>query len=1487
WGEVIELEDNKEDCFARKRICIKTKLEDNILEKFKIIVRGKIFVIRAKKLFVWSPTFNDNKEVDDYSEDDSVNGAEEINGDISKQMNLDDETDIEGVSDTVFDDKADSLGHEHTQNLSPNEKENSSDPFNLYNLLNKRDKGEANSGLDSSIPFPPGFTPEREFQHVDAQEVQGMENSLSKRRSEGLSSRVLEDAQPLNEHASPSIDSKKKQVARYWRSSRWFQMNCLSLNVQGLGSKAKKDWIKELNNKHKVNFLSVQETKLDCISDMDVKVLWGNYKFEYTISEAVGNSGGILCVWDPSVFRKEHHVVSDNFVALYGSWVSNQAKLLVVSIYAPQSITSKRSLWSYISSLISRWDGHCMVMGDFNEVRCMEDRLGSVYNAQGANEFNSFISNSGLVEIQLEGYSFTWSLQSAKKMSKLDRFFVSDGLLSLFPHLSGICLDRHLSDHRPILLREVVTDYGPSPFRVYHSWFSLQGFDQMVSETWNNIDLDDNNKMVRFKKKLQILKKEIRSWVNDCKKNQSGRLVDLRSKLCHIDKVIDQGGVNDDILLTRGLLRAMKTQIMNCLSLNVQGLGSKAKKDWIKELNNKHKVNFLSVQETKLDCISDMDVKVLWGNYKFEYTISEAVGNSGGILCVWDPSVFRKEHHVVSDNFVALYGSWVSNQAKLLVVSIYAPHSITSKRSLWSYISSFISRWDGNCMVMGDFNEVRCMEDRLGSVYNAQGANEFNSFISNSGLVEIQLEGYSFTWSLQSAKKMSKLDHFFVSDGLLSLFPHLSGICLDRHLSDHRPILLREVVTDYGPSPFRVYHSWFSLQGFDQMVSETWNNIDLDDNNKMVRFKKKLQILKKEIRSWVNDCKKNQSGRLVDLRSKLCHIDKVIDQGGVNDDILLTRLDLLKKLHDIKSSDARDYMQKAKIQWAIEGDENSNFFHGIINRKRANLAIKGVMVDGEWVDDPCRVKEEFRLHFANRFRAPAANRCKLNYTFPNRLSSDQLDMLESPISRDEVRNAVWGCGENKSPGPDGFTFEFFRKFWDTLGSDFCAAVEWFFDHSSFSRGCNSSFIALIPKNHDPKFVNDYRPISLIGSLYKVVTKILATRLSSIISGLISDVQTAFLPNRQILDGPFIINELLSWCKHKKQQAMVFKVDFAKAYDSIRWDFLEDVLRAFGFGSKWCSWIRGCLHSGMASVLLNGSPTSEFQFHCGLKQGDPLAPYLFILIMESLHLSLSRAIEAGIFKGIKIGSSLNISHLFYADDAVFIGEWSIANLSGITHILHCFSLLSGLSINLKKSHLLGVGIRSEDVNAAALYFGCSTMKTPFKYLGVMVGGNSSTFQAWDDTIGKLKARLSNWKLKTLSVGGRLTLLKSVLGIGWVVRFKWEGAFRGQDVRILLDECFLPKAPTATRWVKYVPIKINVFAWKVFLDRLPTRSNLQHRGVLVSDLLCPLCSSTQEIPAIVLQLQIAMDIGRLVCAGGIYHGRPLVHMLIGLIGSIPSD
>nr|GEY86829.1 RNA-directed DNA polymerase, eukaryota, reverse transcriptase zinc-binding domain protein [Tanacetum cinerariifolium] len=140
-------------------------------------------------------------------------------------------------------------------------------------------------------------------------------------------------------------------------------------------------------------------------------------------------------------------------------------------------------------------------------------------------------------------------------------------------------------------------------------------------------------------------------------------------------------------------------------------------------------------------------------------------------------------------------------------------------------------------------------------------------------------------------------------------------------------------------------------------------------------------------------------------------------------------------------------------------------------------------------------------------------------------------------------------------------------YWDIIGSDFCAAVDWFFVSGSFPRGCNASFIALIPKVTDAKFVTDFRPISLIGCVYKVITKILANRLSLVISDLVSNTQSAFIKNRQILDGPFILNEALAWCKRRKVQALIFKVDFSKAYDSVRWDFLLDVLQSFDFGSR--------------------------------------------------------------------------------------------------------------------------------------------------------------------------------------------------------------------------------------------------------------------------------------------------------------------------------
>ncbi|GKC08592.1 RNA-directed DNA polymerase, eukaryota, partial [Tanacetum coccineum] len=614
--------------------------------------------------------------------------------------------------------------------------------------------------------------------------------------------------------------------------------------------------------------------------------------------------------------------------------------------------------------------------------------------------------------------------------------------------------------------------------------------------------------------------------------------------------------------------------------------------------------------------------------------------------------------------------------------------------------------------------------------------------------------------------------------------------------------------------------------------------------------------------------------------------------------------------------------------------------------KRSQLTIRGILLDGDWIVDPKRVKTEFYNHFANQFSKPRSTQVKLEFEFPNQLNSEQVEDLERPISYDEIKKAVWDC-------------------------DIVGAVHEFFASSHFPLGCNSTFITLIPKTHDAKVVKDFRPISLIGSLYKIIAKILANRLSFIISDLVSDVQTAFVSNRQILDGPFILNDLISWCKHKKINAMIFKVDFEKAFDSVRWEYLDDVLKSFGFGVKWRSWISGCLDSAKGSILVNGSPTPEFHFQKGLKQGDPLSPFLFILVMESLHLSFFRVLEAGLFKGININNSLSISHLFYADDAIFVGKWNTSNIKTIVNVLNYFHMASGLKINLYKSKLTGIGVSKEDVDLAASTVGCSTFSPPFHYIGVKVGATMSRLKSWKEIMAKVSSRLSKWKLKTLSIGGRLTLLKSVITaipiyhmshfkvpagilkelesirmnffngtdkserkmvwIGWdkILASKKNGrlnlsklvmaprklwtfkmlankgsiwydliyAFsslnkQGVDlltrlprggieseqyrnlsdavsdiilpqmhdrwswslnasrefsvcsVRNVIDDVYLPKSEVPTRWVKEVPIKINILAWKISLDKLPTRANLSARSLEILTILCPSCNEFVE-------------------------------------------
>nr|GEW21570.1 RNA-directed DNA polymerase, eukaryota, reverse transcriptase zinc-binding domain protein [Tanacetum cinerariifolium] len=340
-----------------------------------------------------------------------------------------------------------------------------------------------------------------------------------------------------------------------------------------------------------------------------------------------------------------------------------------------------------------------------------------------------------------------------------------------------------------------------------------------------------------------------------------------------------------------------------------------------------------------------------------------------------------------------------------------------------------------------------------------------------------------------------------------------------------------------------------------------------------------LRNLKVKIQMWSRLNKESSNSKKRKLKAEFADLDLAIDKGDGEVIDVNRRHEVVRLLQDVEKIESLEVAQKAKIKWAIEGAENSKYYHGVI-----------------------------------------------------------------------------------------------------------------------PKGGNSSFITLILKVPNANMVKDFRPISLIRSLYKIIAKILANHLITVLGTLVNETQSAFVTDRQILDGPFILNELVQWCKKKKKQAMIFKVDFEKAYDSVRWDFLDDILKKFRFGEKWCKWIQSCLRSSRGSVIVNGSPTKEFQFYKGLKHGEG--------------------------RRYKV-----VSFLICSID----GFWSLEGSSD---------------------------------------------------------------------------------------------------------------FMVSSVRKLIDGVLLPEVTTKTRWIKAVHIKVNVHAWKVKIDCLPTRFNISRRGTDNESILCHICGNVGE-------------------------------------------
>ncbi|GKV26106.1 hypothetical protein SLEP1_g35459 [Rubroshorea leprosula] len=723
--------------------------------------------------------------------------------------------------------------------------------------------------------------------------------------------------------------------------------------------------------------------------------------------------------------------------------------------------------------------------------------------------------------------------------------------------------------------------------------------------------------------------------------------------------------------------------------------------------------------------------------------------------------VFNKRELLEGNGFIGVYGVWGEEEVPVYIVNIYAPCNATGKRSLWEELQCLICNRRGRWCLGGDFNAIRTAGERHGCRETTREMRDFNAFIHSAELIDLPMVGRKFTWYNSNGQQMSRLDRFLLSNEWMLNWEDVKQWGLKRTISDHCPILLKREKVDWGPKPFKFFNAWMDQPGCTEIIRNAWNSCEVKGGFGL-RFKERLKSTKKALKMWNGSSMTNVDRKIMEAEKEIEEVDKK----GENS--LLTHMDIEKRRgcfidlwNNLKIKENM-WQQKSRKMWLKEGDANTKYFHRSVNGRRRRNEICSIMIEGKQLSGVTEIKEGVAEYFQKLFTEEVWQRPKLDGMDFKQISQADNEFLTAPFNEDEIKKVIWECDSSKAPGPDGFNFRFMKSMWEDIKTEVIGFVKEFQEQGRLARGSNASFIVLIPKTKNPQRIEEYRPISLIGVMYKVVAKLMASRLSKVMHKIIGEQQMAFIKGRQLVDGVVIANEVIDEAKRKRRKSFVFKVDFEKAYDKVCWKFLDYMLDRMAFCDTWRRWIQECLQSSMVSILINGSPTRQFPVTKGIRQGDPLSPFLFLIVAEGLNGLMTAAVEKELYKGVDVGNdAVSVTHLQFADDTIFFGEASEQNIRTVKCILRTFEMAAGLKINFGKSQLMGIGVEDDWRNKMAYRLGCKEGEFPIKYLGIPIGGNHRRLKMWQPLLESVMKKLSSWKGRYLSQGGRITLINSVL------------------------------------------------------------------------------------------------------------------------------
>eukprot|EP00253_Pinus_taeda_P015369 PITA_15369 len=742
----------------------------------------------------------------------------------------------------------------------------------------------------------------------------------------------------------------------------------------------------------------------------------------------------------------------------------------------------------------------------------------------------------------------------------------------------------------------------------------------------------------------------------------------------------------------------------------------------------------LFLQETKCKKGLIEKLRVKLGKY-FEVLEIESKGPEGGLATFWDTRRYQVVTAEANKNYLAMEVQPIGNSSSFLCINMCSPQKLEDKLVFLESLNKFMERHpNANFILGGDFNMITSLLEKKGGLrkLNRDGE-QFKDFIDNTRLVDVYPKHGKFTWNNRTGGERmisSRLDRFLVSENLLLDGKVVESKILTSGGADHWPIsLMVEIPGTPRNKPFRFEKFWIEHPNFLTMVEKWWSKPLDEEGSKMFNLQKKLKNIKLKLKDWNKTVFGNifQEKAIIEQKLEQIHKDGV---ARCRDEETCTQeKELTQQWHNRCKQEESLWKQKSRILWLKEGEQNTKFFHrSAMDYRSANKILELKNSEGEILRNHSDISALLSNHFSRIAQEPGINReasiQEITNAIPNSITEEQNWALRKTITMEEVEEAVRNMPNDKASGPDGFTINFYKACWNIVRHDIWEIVEDSRRSKTILKSLNSTFVALVPKVEEANTPEKFKPIALCNVIYKIISKVIANRLKMILPGIISQEQSGYVEGRQILDNILLAQEMIHSLHSRNEVGMLMQLDLSKAYDKVSWTYLEAILEAFGFSKPWIKWILVLIKSLKYSIPVNRTPSTPFNPSRGIRQGDPLSPFLFVILMEGLSRLIAKRKADGQIKGLQpIRSCPATMHQQFVDD----------------------TMLHGTPTVKEAIELLGFRIGS----------------LPSRYLGSPLTLKPWQKAHWEKVLANMERRCKHWTNRALNFAGRLVLTKAIL------------------------------------------------------------------------------------------------------------------------------